>query len=363
MIRSFRQLLKRYGVWDTGWINLLKKGSKMKLFRNPEVRQSLLLYLFLTVLITGTGAFFSVYFSVGILIVCTVFILLHIFTAYIRYKKISCFSQEIDSILHGKVTINLSQYAEGELAILQNEVSKLTVQLKEQAENLIRDKSFLTDSIADISHQIRTPLTSVNLIVSFLSQPGLSDERRFKFVKEAETLLSRIDWLISALLKMSKLDSGTANMISETVDVKNLIKRAAASIAISTELREQQLVTHFEDDPSVTGDLKWTVEAVENILKNCMEHTPAGGIITVRASENGIYTEIVISDNGSGIDKEDLPYLFDRFYRGKNSGDQSIGIGLALARMIIVSQNGTVKAENGPAGGAVFTIRFYKSVV
>lgn len=335
----------------------------MKLFRNPEVRHSLLLYLFLTVLFTGAGAFFSFYFSAGILTVCAVFVLLHMFTSYIRYKKISGFTQKIDSILHGKETINLSEYSEGELAILQNEVSKLTVQLREQAENLIRDKIFLTDSIADISHQIRTPLTSVNLIVSFLSQPGLSDQRRFKLVKEAETLLSRIDWLISALLKMSKLDSGTANLISETVDVKNLIRRAAASIAIPMELREQQLVTHFESDPSFTGDPKWTVEAIENILKNCMEHTPGGGIITVGASENGIYTEIVISDNGSGIDKEDLPYLFDRFYKGKNSGDQSIGIGLALARMIIVSQNGTVKAENGPSGGAVFKIRFYKSVV
>jgi len=335
----------------------------MKLFRNPEVKRSLLLYFILTVLFTGTGALYNAYFSAGIFIVCIIFTLLSIFSTYKRYKKISGFSKEIDRILHGKEAINLSDYSEGELAILQNEVSKLTIQLREQAENLIKDKIFLTDSIADISHQIRTPLTSLNLIISFLSNPTLSDERRFKLVKEAEMLLSRIDWLISTLLKMSKLDSGTANLKRETVDVKNLIMRAAASIAISMELREQQLVTHFESDPSFTGDLQWTVEAVENILKNCMEHTPRGGTITVKASENALYTEIVISDNGKGIDKEDLPYLFDRFFKGKNSSDQSFGIGLALARMIIVNQNGTIKAENSPAGGAVFTIRFYKSVV
>lgn len=162
---------------------------------------------------------------------------------------------------------------------------------------------------------------------------------------------------------MSKLDSGTANLIRETVDVKELIGRATASIAIPMELREQQLVTEFENDPTFIGDFPWTVEAVENILKNCMEHTPREGTITVNASENAIYTEIIIRDNGIGIDKEDLPYLFERFYKGKNSSNQSFGIGLALARMIIVSQNGTIKAENNPTGGAAFTIRFYKSVV
>lgn len=335
----------------------------MKLLRNHDVKRSLLLYILLTVFFTVAAAFFNVYFSAYIFVVCIAFTLINIFITYRRYKKISSFSQELDKILHGNETINLSEYSEGELAILQNEVSKLSIQLREQAENLINDKIFLTDAIADISHQIRTPLTSLNLIISFLSKPTLTDERRFSLVKEAETLLTRIDWLISALLKMSKLDSGTANLIKETVDVKNLINRATASIAIPVELREQQLVTHFESEPSFTGDLQWTVEAVENILKNCMEHTPRGGIITVRANENAIYTEIVISDNGVGINKEDLPHLFDRFYKGKNSSSQSFGIGLALARMIIVSQNGTIKAENNPAGGAVFTIRFYKGVV
>lgn len=335
----------------------------MKLFRNPEVKKSILLYAFLTVLFTGAGAFLDAYFSLGILIVCIAFSLISIIMSYRRYKRISGFSKEIDRTLHGKETIDLSEYSEGELAILQNEVSKLTIQLREQADNLRKDKIFLTDSIADISHQIRTPLTSLNLIVSFLSKPGLSDERRFKLVKEAEALLSRIDWLISTLLKMSKLDSGTANLLREKVDVKDLIDRAAASIAIPMELREQQLITQYENTPCFMGDLQWTVEAVENILKNCMEHTPRGGIIAVRASENGIYTEIVISDNGSGIDKEDLPYLFDRFYKGKNSDNQSYGIGLALARMIIVNQNGTIKADNNPSGGAAFTIRFYKGVV
>lgn len=335
----------------------------MKLFRNPEVNRQLLLYLILTGVFTGVGAFINLYFSAGIFVVCITFTLLHIVAVYRRYEKISGFSREIDCILHGKETINLSEYSEGELAILQNEVSKLTIQLREQAENLKKDKIFLTDSIADISHQIRTPLTSLNLIVSLLSKPGLTDERRFKLVREAQALLSRIDWLISTLLKMSKLDSGNANLTSETVDVKDLIGRAAASIAIPMELREQQLVTNYENDPTFTGDLQWTVEAVENILKNCMEHTPRGGIITVSASENGIYTEIVIRDNGIGIDKEDLPYLFERFFKGKNSSDQSFGIGLALARMIIVNQNGTIKADNNPTGGAAFTIRFYKSVV
>ncbi len=335
----------------------------MKLFRNPEVKRNLLILIVLTLLLTAAGAFFNRYLAAGIFVGCAVFTLIHLIITYKQYKRISGFSQEIDSILHGKEAINLSDYAEGELAILQNEVSKLTLQLREQAENLKKDKIYLTDAIADISHQIRTPLTSVNFIISFLSNPDLAPERRFKLVKEAEALLARIEWLISALLKISKLDSGTAKLTSETVNVKALVQRAAASITIPMELRGQQLITLFDGDPAFKGDLQWTVEAVENILKNCMEHTPQGGAITVKASENAIFTEIVISDNGKGIDKEDLPHLFDRFYKGKNSGNQSFGIGLALARMIIVSQNGTIKAENNPKGGAIFTIRFYKSVV
>jgi signal transduction histidine kinase len=200
-------------------------------------------------------------------------------------------------------------------------------------------------------------------MLSFLSKPGLPDERRIKLVKELEWLLSRIDWLVSTLLKISRFDAGTVTLKRGTVPVAELLKRSAALIAIPMELREQKIEIRMKGGETYTGDLSWSVEAIENIVKNCMEHTQNGGTISIDCLENALYTEIVISDNGRGIDKEDLPHMFERFYKGNNSGSQNIGIGLALARMIIINQNGTIKAENNIGGGARFTVRFYKSKV
>ena len=160
---------------------------------------------------------------------------------------------------------------------------------------------------------------------------------------------------------MSKLDAGTVQFVEETVPAERLLRLAAEPLLVPVELREQELI--IEGTGMFTGDVSWTSEAVTNILKNCMEHTPAGGRIAVKAQENPLYFEIVISDNGSGIHEDDLPHIFERFYKGKNSDGKSFGIGLALARMIVTSQNGTVKAENMREGGARFTLRFYKGAV
>lgn len=335
----------------------------MKSFRNLEIKRGLFIFLFLSLVSTGVGFIWGKSFALFTLCLCIAFTLTHFILTYLRYLRIADMSRDIDSILHGTESISLGKYSEGELAILENEISKLMIRLREQTEELRKDKTYLADSIADISHQIRTPLTSINILVSLLSKPKLSDERRWEIAKELELMLSRIDWLITALLKMSKLDAGTVILQRKTVSVSELIRRSIEPIAISMELREQQIDVQMEGGEAYIGDLVWSVEAIGNILKNCMEHTPNGGRIAIKAWENAVYTEIVIMDNGPGIDKEDLPHLFERFYKGRNSTDQSIGIGLALARTIIVNQNGTVKAQNNRGGGARFTVRFYKGVV
>lgn len=334
--------------------------SNVSFFKNPEIKTSIFIYLALTFLSTDLGFAFGLKIGIFTLIICILFSLSHFVPTYRRYLKISGLSREIDNILHGKDSINLDDYSEGELSILQTEVQKLTIRLREQNEALQKDKAYLADSIADISHQIRTPLTSINLLISFLTKRNLSEERRLEIVRELEMLLSRIEWLISALLKMSRLDAGMENLQRNTVSVAELIKLSVAPVAIPMELREQEIEIRMKGDETYVGDLAWSVEAIGNILKNCMEHIEKGGKIVIEASENPIYTEIVISDNGPGIDKEDLPHLFERFYKGKNSSDQSFGIGLALARMIITGQNGTIKAGNNSDGGARFTVRFYK---
>ncbi|MBQ8894994.1 MAG: HAMP domain-containing histidine kinase [Clostridia bacterium] len=280
-----------------------------------------------------------------------------------REQAMERFARDLDRVLHGAAHLQWDQYAEGELAVLQSEVRKLTLELRDRAAALDAEKQQLADFMADISHQLRTPLTSVNLNLTLLGKPELSPEQRLRSTRELQRMMQRMDWLINSLLKMSRLDSNTARLNKQPVQVRRLVEKAADALAVPMELRGQQLVLKIPEDASFTGDFAWSVEAVGNILKNCMEHTPAGGIITVEAEENALFCQICIRDTGKGIEPEDLPHLFERFYRGKNAGSESIGIGLALSRMICAGQNGTLKAENLPEGGAAFTMRFYKSTI
>ncbi|MBQ8600691.1 MAG: HAMP domain-containing histidine kinase [Clostridia bacterium] len=336
----------------------------MNWFRDPELRKYGAFYLLTTLLALAGGWILAeewgLWFS--LLISGLFFLLIHLQTRK-RYHAIRDFSREIDRILHGATQVHWEDYAEGELAILQNEVRKLTLELRDQASALQKEKVELADFLADISHQLRTPLTSVNLILSMLSNPALSTEQRFESTRELQRMMQRMDWLIHSLLKMSRLDSNTAYMQNEPVSVLALVRKAADGLAVPMELREQQLILDIPADASFMGDFSWSAEAIGNILKNCMEHTPAGGSVLVQAEMNPLFCEIRIRDTGKGIDPEDLPHLFERFYRGKNASAESIGIGLALCRMILAEQNGTVKAENRPEGGALFTVRFYKDII
>ena len=333
----------------------------IKLLKNKEVRKTLILQL--VVVIVGCIAAFSVDDRAGIVvaIISAFLILIHYISTYKRYNRISDLATDINKLLHGDNAISLENYSEGELGILHSEIYKMTIRLREQQQKLLNDKVYLADSIADISHQIRTPLTSINLLVQFLSEPNLTDDRRQQLTHELYGLLSRIEWLITTLLKISKLDAGTVQFKEENVSMATLINKSCAPLLVPIELRGQELAIKAEGD--FIGDLSWTCEAIGNIVKNCMEHTPEGGKIEIEASENALYTEIVIKDNGTGIAKEDMPHIFERFYKGKDSDDKSFGVGLALARMIITSQKGTVKAENRKPTGAMFSIRFYKGTV
>ena len=280
---------------------------------------------------------------------------------YKRYQRISSLADDINQVLHGDSSIDFDSYSEGELSILHSEIYKMTIRLREQQQTLTREKAYLADSIADISHQIRTPLTSINLLIGLLSEPKLTDARRQQLIHELYELLSRIDWLITTLLKISRLDAGTVQFKQEQVSLEELLTKSCVPLLIPMELRGQELLVHA--DGTFRGDLSWTSEAIGNIVKNCMEHTSEGGRIEIEATENALFSEIIIKDNGTGISPEDLPHIFERFYKGKDSDGKSFGIGLALSRMIIAGQGGTVKAENRKPVGAMFTIRFYKGTV
>ncbi len=336
----------------------------MNWFRDPEWREYGALYLLATGISAAGGWVVAGVAGVVWGLLCSGFFLLLIaLQARQRYRRIRQFSREVDQILHGVTQLQWETYTEGELAILQNQVQKLTLELRDRADALQREKAQLADFMADISHQLRTPLTSVHLILSLLAKPDLSPQQRLDGIRDLQRMMQRMDWLIHSLLKMSRLDSDTAHLQKEPVSVSLLVQKAADGLAVPMELREQKLIQRVPAEATFLGDLAWSVEAVGNILKNCMEHTPAGGAITVEAEQNPLYCQIRIRDNGPGIPAEDLPHLFERFYRGQNAGAESVGIGLALSRMIVVRQNGTIKAENHPDGGAVFTLRFYQDAV
>ncbi len=331
----------------------------MKFFRNPEIRLSLVWHFSLFFGAVLLGFCFPSRAVILMIVFSFLFIGSHYWITWRRYRRLAQLAREIDHMLHSQIPVQFEKYQEGELSILENELSKMTLKLSEQAAALADDKKFLADSMADISHQIRSPLTSSNLILSLLMEPDLPSVKRKKLLQELAQLLSRIDWLVESLLKMSKMDAGTVCFQQAPVNVRTLIRQAAEPLMIPMELREQTFSIQEESGVEFTGDQAWSQEAVLNILKNCMEHTPPGGCIQVFFSQNAIYTEIVIEDNGPGFDREDLPHLFERFYKGKNASSQSVGIGLALARMVVSRQNGTLKAENRPEGGARFTIKFY----
>jgi signal transduction histidine kinase len=333
----------------------------IKLFKNKEVSRALLIQIIISVIATVYIFTLNTVAGYITLMLSVVLIIIQLISTYSRYKTITRLSENINKILHGDNTIEIENYSEGELGILHSEIYKMTIRLREQQQKLINDKVFLADSIADISHQIRTPLTSINLMVELLSDPDITVEKRMKLIRDLKGMLNRIDWLIVALLKMSKLDAGTVNFNQETLTMKELMDKACSPLLVPIELRGQELSIKAEG--TFTGDISWTCEAVGNIVKNCMEHTPEGGKLEITATENPIYSEIIITDSGCGISKDDLPHIFERFYKGDKSNDKSFGIGLALARMIITNQNGTVKAENRKEKGAKFTIRFYKVTV
>ncbi len=277
---------------------------------------------------------------------------------YFRKKAINRLIEEVQRLLHDDENTVLDNSVEGELAVLYDDIRKMSIKLRESYNRTNQDKVYLLDSMADISHQLRTPLTTVNIQLDML----LKEEDNFKrkrYIGSIKSQLQRVEWLIASLLKISKMDAKAVTMNLEKQNLSYMIGKAAESSLVIMEVKDQHFEYVSQGNIVVNVDYHWFLEALSNIIKNSVEHTPEGGVIRVTAKQNNIYTQIVIEDNGKGISKEDLPHLFERFYRGKDSDDSSIGIGLALSNMIIKNHNGSIKAENGKNGGSRFTIKLY----
>lgn len=329
--------------------------------RNQELRRDGLILGAMTIFLTILSFYMSTIGCILVFAACFGFSCFHFLTEYRRYRRIGQLSADLDRLLHDGTPLAIGAYSEEELSILAIQLQKMTLRLVESAEQSKADKAQLAESLANISHQLRTPLTAMNLTAAMLAQPELSPQRRQELTMELRNLLSRTDWLVESLLKLSKLDAGTVAMSREMVPLRELIDRSAAPLAVPMDLRDQKLAVRC-DDSALTIDPVWTAEALGNILKNCMEHTPSGGTITVTAEKTALFTCITVEDTGPGFQESDIPHLFERFYKGSNGSQNSYGIGLALARTVVAAQNGTIQAMNGSTG-AKFVLKFYHQII
>lgn len=278
-----------------------------------------------------------------------------------RYKNLNDLNDYLSLVCKGIYDMNIDDNTEGELSILKNNLYKVITLLQSQNEYLKNDKLYLADSIADISHQLKTPLTSMMVMCELLENEENPDKRQ-EFVAVINNQLSKMKWLITNILKISKLDADATEFKREEVSISKVLDDSLKSFVLTAELKNVT-IQNGANDFVFNGDESWTVEAVSNIVKNCLEHTNDGGKIIIASGSTNLYNKLTISDNGCGIAKEDLPHIFERFYHGKNSSKESVGIGLALAKTVFEKENASVSVESKQGIGSVFEIRFYKSIV
>lgn len=329
------------------------------MFRNREIRR----FSFLLAAITSVSVLvgFAIHPAAGglALVLAAAFGGAFFVFTKARYKRIARISEQIDRVLHNTEHLYISESEEGELSILESEITKMTLRIREQNDALKQEKQHLADSLADIAHQLRTPLTSANLILPLLEN-SLDKNERKALLRETEELFGQMDWLLTSLLKLSRLDAGIVVFQNEWIEVDSLIDAALRPFQIPMELHNIDLQVNIPKGIRIQGDSGWLSEAIQNILKNCIESSGDNGKIEIACEDTLLFTQIAIHDSGKGFAKEDLLCLFDRFYRGKSSNASGYGIGLALCKTIIIRQSGTITAKNHPQGGAIFSIRFPK---
>ena len=334
-------------------------GNAMK---NKDLKSYIILGSALTILLTSCGFLFC---GIGAGSLC--FVLgaglnaLFAFYTKRRYRKLEELNDYLVRVLAGDSAPEILDQEEGEISILRTNIYKAATTLKYQNELLGNDKKQLAAAIADISHQLKTPLTSM-LMMNDLLVCEDDPEKREEFLRTQLSQLNRMSWLIQTLLKLSKLDAGTIELKREEVSGKELIAEAVKPFEIQFELKE---ISYKPDLSDVTFrcDINWTVEAIQNIIKNCIEHMEAGGSLSITTEDTNIYAGITITDTGCGIAENDIPHIFERFYKGKNSGKDSVGIGLALTKTIIEEQHGEITVRSTEGVGTTFLIKFYKTII
>jgi len=277
-----------------------------------------------------------------------------------QLEMVNYYLMEISS---GNLSLDIRDNDEGDFSLLKNNIYKIIQKLKNSNNQLNHQKLQLNNAISDISHQLKTPLTSLQLMTDLLSRDDLDSAKKDEFINNMQLTLKRFNWLITTLLKLAKFDANTVDFKIEKVRILKLINRVIEALSIPIELKELKIRINGDPEASFKGDLDWSIEALNNIIKNCIEHSKQKGLLKVEFDENSLYSEILIQDFGLGIDTSDLPNIFTRFYKGKNASSDSVGIGLALSKSIIEKQNGEIRVSSELNQGTIFIIRFYKNII
>lgn len=297
-----------------------------------------------------------------ILLITTSVSLLIVFILYERKqdKEIDKITKYLEAINDKNYTLKIDENSEEELSILKNELYKVTVMLRENASNTLKDKIKLKRALEDISHQLKTPLTSILIILdNLIDNPEMDYQTRVEFLHDLKRETTRIQSLIQSILKLSKFDSNTVQFIKQDIYLKQIVDEAIKNTGSLADLKNIKINVEGNKEIKLNCDLLWQIEAITNILKNCIEHSKENTQIDIKYNNNSVYSYITITDYGEGISKEDLPHIFERFYRGKNSSNESIGIGLSLSKTIIESNNGIVSVESN-SDKTTFIIKYFK---
>ena len=305
----------------------------------------------------------NAFLIINIIFISTVLVITYlIYKTYINKmnKDIKEILKLIEAINKKNYELNIDAVDEGELSLLKDEIYKTTIMLKEDAENSKEDKMNLKKSLEDISHQLKTPLTSIMILLdNIIDDPDMNDDTRNEFITDIRRNIININFLVQALLKLSKLDTNTVTFKKEANSAKKIINEAIKNVSPLSDLKNVNIKFNEKDDMNILCDFKWQVEAISNILKNCIEHSNDDGEVSINIDNNSVYSLIEISDNGEGISKKDLKHIFERFYKGTNATPDSIGIGLALAKTIIEEDKGAISVESNKSG-TKFMIKYYK---
>lgn len=278
-----------------------------------------------------------------------------------RQKQIRSLTFYMQALNRRGYKLEIAENEDDELSGLRNEIYKLTVFLKEQAERALAQKQALADSVTNISHQLKTPLTSAIILIDNLSEnPDMDSRTKRHFLAEITEQITGMSWLITAMMKLSRLDAGVVELQSSRFELRLFVEEILARLEIAAELKQLSFSVEIADGAELYADRKWTAEALLNLVKNAIEHSPAGSIVKISGEDNDVYTQIAVRDCGAGIPKEEQEKLFRRFYNGNSAREDSMGIGLALAKEIVEKQGGYLSVDSRTGEGTVFVMRFLK---